>query len=109
MSKAGRPSDSPMSNHAESEYFEGIWRRADTAILGRTTYEGFFSVWPQITRDPATDPRTPDLGTWLDTVEKVVASRTWNAVLPGRGAESRWRLAGSATPAHGAVGLHWRR
>jgi hypothetical protein len=29
-----------------------------------------------MTRDPETDPRTRDLGTWLDTVEKVVFSRT---------------------------------
>ena len=57
-------------------YFEGIWRGADTALLGRVNYEGFYSVWPGITRDPATDPRTRDLGRWLDAVEKVVISRT---------------------------------
>jgi dihydrofolate reductase len=50
--------------------------RASTALLGRTNYEGFHSVWPGITRDPATDPRTRDLGRWLDSVEKVVFSRT---------------------------------
>ncbi|RZS41307.1 dihydrofolate reductase [Herbihabitans rhizosphaerae] len=57
-------------------YFEGVWRGADTALTGRTNYEGFHSVWPGITRDPATDPRTRDLGRWLDSVEKVVVSRT---------------------------------
>ncbi len=31
---------------------------------------------PGITRDPATDPRSRDLGGWLETVEKVVFSRT---------------------------------
>jgi dihydrofolate reductase len=45
-------------------------------LLGRTNYVGFHSVWPGITRDPATDPRTRDLGRWLDSVEKVVFSRT---------------------------------
>ena len=59
-----------------SAYFESIWRGADTALLGRTNYEGFFSVWPGITRDPATDDRTRALGRWLDSVEKVVFSRT---------------------------------
>ncbi len=29
-----------------------------------------------MTRDPATDPRTRDLGRWLDATEKVVISRT---------------------------------
>jgi dihydrofolate reductase len=76
----GPAADSWLYEHAGQEqtsaYFEGIWRGVDTAILGRTNYVGFFSVWPQITRDPATDPRTRDLGTWLDTVEKVVVSRT---------------------------------
>jgi dihydrofolate reductase len=57
-------------------YFEGIWRGASTALMGRTNYVGFASVWPAITRDPATDPRTRDLGTWLDGVEKVVVTRT---------------------------------
>jgi dihydrofolate reductase len=65
---AGRP--------ATAEYFEGIFRGADTIVLGRTNYEGFYSVWPDITRDAATDPRTRDLGRWLDATEKVVVSRT---------------------------------
>jgi dihydrofolate reductase len=45
-------------------------------VLGRTNYEGFYSVWPAMTRDPSTDPRTRDLGRWLDATEKVVVSRT---------------------------------
>ncbi|WP_026152353.1 dihydrofolate reductase family protein [Actinopolyspora halophila] len=59
-----------------AEYFEGIWRGADTILLGRTNYEGFHSVWPGITRDENTDPRTRELGRWLDATEKVVVSRT---------------------------------
>jgi dihydrofolate reductase len=61
---------------ATAEYFEGIWRGADTIVLGRTNYEGFCSVWPDMTRDERTDPRTRDLGRWLDATEKVVISRT---------------------------------
>ena len=57
-------------------HFEGIWRGASTIVVGRTNYEGFYSVWPGITADPATDPRTRDLGAFLNTVEKVVVSRT---------------------------------
>lgn len=172
----GPAEDTWLQEHAGQEstaaYFEGIWRGATTALLGRTNYEGFHSVWPGITRDPATDPRTRDLGTWLETVEKVVFSRTlesadWEnariakqsledevrdlkrapgrdilvlnsasiiqallrsdlvddlrfAVVPavvGGGLRllpdglpaSRWELAESATLAHGAVGLHYRR
>jgi dihydrofolate reductase len=57
-------------------HFEGIWRGASTVVVGRTNYEGFYSVWPGITADPGTDPRTRDLGVFLNTVEKVVVSRT---------------------------------
>jgi dihydrofolate reductase len=171
----GPAQDTWLYEHAmqdqTGEYFEGVWRGASTALLGRTNYEGFHGVWPGITRDPATDPRTRDLGRWLDSVEKVVVSRTlqdapWEnsriardleaevkrlkdepgrdilvinsasviqallradlvddvrfAVVPvivGGGLrlfpeglpESRWTLAGAATLAHGAVGLHYRR
>jgi dihydrofolate reductase len=61
-------------------YFEGIWRGASTALLGRTHYEGFYAVWPAMTRDPSMPPRTRDLGSWLDAVGKVVFSRTLETV-----------------------------
>jgi dihydrofolate reductase len=57
-------------------YSEGIWRGASTAVMGRTNYEGFFGYWPPVARDPASPPRHRDLATWLDTVEKVVFSRS---------------------------------
>jgi dihydrofolate reductase len=63
-------------------HFEGVWRGASTVVVGRTNYEGFYSVWPGITADPGTDPRTRDLGVFLNTVEKVVVSRTLQ--------EARW-------------------
>lgn len=59
-----------------TEYFEGIWRGCDTALLGRNSYLGFHAVWPGITADPATGPRTRDLGRWLCSVEKGVVSAT---------------------------------
>jgi dihydrofolate reductase len=61
---------------ASGEFFEGIWRGCSTALMGRNNYLGFHSVWPGITEDPATDPRTRDLGRWLCSVEKGVVSTT---------------------------------
>jgi dihydrofolate reductase len=63
------------SSHSEI-YYEGIWRGVSTAVLGRTNWEGFTSVWPAITNDPSSSARTRDLGNWLATVEKVVFSTT---------------------------------
>ena len=63
-----------------SAYFEGIWRGASTALLGRKNYEGFYSVWPGMTRDPSMPARTSvSLGAWIDAVEKVVFSTTLTA------------------------------
>ncbi|AXB44646.1 dihydrofolate reductase family protein [Amycolatopsis albispora] len=82
---AGSPDDGMggmafLQDHASHEqsatYFEGVWRGADTAIMGRTNYEGFHGFWPSVVHSPDASPRDRDLATWLDTVEKVVFSTT---------------------------------
>lgn len=65
-----------ISSGQSEIYYEGIWRGVSTALLGRTNWEGFTSVWPTITNDPTSSARTRDLGNWLATVEKVVFSTT---------------------------------
>src|SRR4029078_1141874 len=57
-------------------YSEGIWRGVSTAVMGRTNYAGCVEYLPPVATDPAATPRNRDLATWLDTVEKVVFSRT---------------------------------
>ena len=59
-----------------SAYAEGIWRGASTAVMGRTNYEGFHAYWPPVAADPQASARDRELASWLDTVEKVVFSRT---------------------------------
>jgi dihydrofolate reductase len=59
-----------------SAYAEGVWRGASTAVMGRTNYEGYHGYWPPLAAEPETPPRERELATWLDTVEKVVFSRT---------------------------------
>ncbi|MFI7316903.1 dihydrofolate reductase family protein [Streptomyces venezuelae] len=56
--------------------YEGIWRGASTAVVGRVNWEGFTSVWPGLTSDPTSSARTRELGNWLATVDKVVTSTT---------------------------------
>ncbi|ONI78761.1 hypothetical protein ALI144C_28695 [Actinosynnema sp. ALI-1.44] len=65
-----------ISSGQSEIHYEGIWRGVSTAVLGRTNWEGFTSVWPAITSDPTSSARTRELGTWLATVEKVVFSTT---------------------------------
>lgn len=57
-------------------HFEGIYRGADTALMGRVNYEGFAGYWPPVADDPDAHPRDRAFATWLDDVEKVVFSRT---------------------------------
>jgi dihydrofolate reductase len=57
-------------------YAEGLWRGASTAIMGRNNYEGYHGYWPPVAANPESAPRERELAIWLDTVEKVVFSRT---------------------------------
>jgi dihydrofolate reductase len=111
----GPAHDTWLYEHVQREpsaaHFEGIWRGASTLLLGRTNYEGFSTVWPAITTDPGTDPRTRDLGAFLNTVEKVVFSRTlqkagWENSRIARDLESEVK---ALRDAPGAIGLHYRR
>jgi dihydrofolate reductase len=56
--------------------FAGWYRGVDTAILGRTNYEGFHGFWPAVADDPNADERSRAFSRWFDAVEKVVVSRT---------------------------------
>jgi dihydrofolate reductase len=59
-----------------TSHFAGVWRGADTVLLGRNNYEGFFGYWSAVAADPASAPRDRDMAQWLDDEEKVVFSRT---------------------------------
>jgi hypothetical protein len=37
---------------------EGLWRGADTAIVGRINFEGFQAYWPVVAADEDADPRS---------------------------------------------------
>jgi dihydrofolate reductase len=84
-----------------SAYAEGIWRGATTALLGRTNYEGFHGYWPPVAADPDAPARDRALATWLDTVEKIVFSRTldeatWQNARVARDVEAETRAAREA-------------
>jgi dihydrofolate reductase len=92
----------PHAVHPQmSAYAEGIWRGASTAVMGRTNYEGYAGYWPPVAADTQAAPRDRDLATWLDTVEKVVFSRTldeatWQNARVARDVEAEIRALKSA-------------
>jgi len=67
---------------APRELMLGMTRAATTALLGRKNYEGFGGYWPTVARDSNADARDRMFAQWLDSVEKVVFSRTLS--------EARW-------------------
>jgi dihydrofolate reductase len=64
---------------------DGLLRHttATTALLGRRNYEGFSGYWPAVASDETADPRDRSFARWLDSVEKVVFSRTMTTVTWG--------------------------
>src|SRR2546430_10737167 len=51
-----------------------VFANVDALLLGRRTYEDFYSVWPKRTESPFTP--------WLNGIRKYVASRTLADPLP---------------------------
>lgn len=64
-------------------HFEGVWRGVDSVLLGRVNYEGVHGFWPAVATNPDSNPRDRDMAQWLDSVEKVVFSRTLTDVTWG--------------------------
>lgn len=76
---AGAGDMSVIAPHGVSEQARDALMRmteADTALLGRNNYEGFFGWWPSVVRNPEADPRDRAFSRWLNDVDKVVFSRT---------------------------------
>jgi dihydrofolate reductase len=56
--------------------FRDLRRSADTVLVGRVNYEGFFGYWPKVAQDPKASPDDVELSRWLDDVPKIVFSGT---------------------------------
>lgn len=76
----GPAADTWLHEHAVREttatQMAGLYTGCSTAMMGRSNYQGFHAVWPTITADPSSNPRTRALGAWLASVEKAVVSTT---------------------------------
>ena len=61
-------------------YVDGLFRNVDTALYGRVTYQLMESYWPTVLTDPNASPRDLAHARWVDTVSKIVFSRTLPSV-----------------------------
>ena len=95
----GRGGDYDMSwilPHAVTDttrdYLVQMTHNATTALLGRKNYEGFGGYWPAIANDDTAEPRDRAFVRWLESVEKVVVSRTLQETRPGKtpGSPATW-------------------
>ena len=62
------------------EVFQRLRECADTILLGRVNYEGFFGYWPEVKNDPKASSSDKAISRWLDDTDKVVFSRTLREV-----------------------------
>ncbi|MDQ7806762.1 dihydrofolate reductase family protein [Amycolatopsis sp. A133] len=53
-----------------------LQERADTAVLGRATYEQFLTHWPATATDPTASGGAGEHARWLEKTPKLVCSRT---------------------------------
>lgn len=67
--------DSELERYAHSMHDE-----MDTVIWGRRTYEGMAGYWLNVPNDPNAEAPALEHARWLDTVTKVVVSRTLDKV-----------------------------
>lgn len=81
INDAGDPATAGMGwlhEHATAEvtrtHFEGVWRGADTIVLGRKNYEGFLGFWRPLVDDRTAHPRDRALASWLTDTPKLVAA-----------------------------------
>jgi len=61
-------------------YVDGLFKNVDTALYGRVTYLGMESYWPAMLTDPNAAPRELNHARWVETVSKIVFSRTLSQV-----------------------------
>lgn len=69
-------------------YFTDVVRGADVMLYGRVTYQLMVPFWPDLVRTPSGQANLDDFARAFDAVEKVLFSRTVDAV-----ADPRTRLA----------------
>jgi len=60
--------------------FRRLRERCDTVLVGRVNYEGFLGYWPKVKDDPGASRGDVEISRWLDSVPKVVFSRTLREV-----------------------------
>lgn len=70
-----------LSQEMDNTLLPELMARADTCLLGRSLYQGFYSYWPTA---PSTNPNLSKgevlFSRWIDQADKVVFSTTLDSV-----------------------------
>jgi dihydrofolate reductase len=61
------------------QHYSDLLRDADTAIYGRITYQ-LMEYWRSVVENPTGNPATDDFAEAIDTINKIVYSRTLESV-----------------------------
>lgn len=67
-------------DEALATYESELQQTVDTTLLGRVTYQGFASYWPQVALDPASPPGLIEYAQHLNAMRKLVFSKTLSRV-----------------------------
>jgi len=63
-------------DEALANYESELQKTVDTALFGKVTYQGFESYWPKVALDPASPPGLVVYANQLNTMRKIVFSKT---------------------------------
>jgi dihydrofolate reductase len=67
-------------NEELNPYIDSLFTHVDVALYGRVTYQLMESYWPTVLTDPNASPRDLAHARWVDTISKIVFSRTLSSV-----------------------------
>ena len=67
-------------DEALADYESELQKTVDTTLFGRETYQGFESYWPKVAADPTSPRGLADYAQQLNTMRKVVFSKTLSRV-----------------------------
>lgn len=71
---------SAIANAEVHDYYTNLLKNAGTLLYGRTTYQLMEEAWPNLVKNPSGEKHMDDFAAAIDSVPKVLFSRTLKSV-----------------------------